>query len=119
MSKVAIIGSGFVGRAWAISFARAGHDIALWDADQAAPTAAIAFIESVLPHLADNDLLAGRTPADVRARLSAVARIEDALSGAEHVQENTPEDVAVKREVFAMLDRLAAPSAVLASSTSA
>ena len=26
MTKVAIIGSGFVGRAWAISFARAGHD---------------------------------------------------------------------------------------------
>jgi len=27
MAKVAIIGWGFVGRAWAISYARAGHDI--------------------------------------------------------------------------------------------
>ncbi|TIX75913.1 MAG: hypothetical protein E5V24_30660, partial [Mesorhizobium sp.] len=27
MMKVAIIGSGFIGRAWAISFARAGHDV--------------------------------------------------------------------------------------------
>ena len=119
MAKVAIIGSGFVGRAWAISFARAGHDIALWDADSAAPAAAIAFIDTVLPHLAANELLAGRLPSDVRARLSGVARIEDALAGADHVQENTPEDLAIKREVFSTLDRLAPSTAVLASSTSA
>ena len=35
MSKVAVIGSGFVGRAWSISFARGGHDVALWDAGPA------------------------------------------------------------------------------------
>jgi 3-hydroxyacyl-CoA dehydrogenase len=29
MSKIAIVGTGFIGRAWAISFARAGHDVAL------------------------------------------------------------------------------------------
>ena len=39
MSRTAIIGSGFVGRAWAISFARAGHEVALWDRDPAAPPA--------------------------------------------------------------------------------
>ncbi|WP_348632441.1 3-hydroxyacyl-CoA dehydrogenase NAD-binding domain-containing protein, partial [Mesorhizobium sp. M2D.F.Ca.ET.148.01.1.1] len=27
MAQVAIVGSGFIGRAWAISFARAGHDV--------------------------------------------------------------------------------------------
>ena len=37
MSKVAIVGTGLVGRAWAISFARAGHEVALWDAAAAAP----------------------------------------------------------------------------------
>ena len=37
MAKVAVIGSGFVGRAWAISFARAGNDVALWDQDKDAP----------------------------------------------------------------------------------
>jgi L-gulonate 3-dehydrogenase len=119
MAKVAIIGSGFIGRAWAISFARAGHEIALWDADAAAPEAALAFVDAVLPHLAANDLLGGRSPADVRTRLRGVARIEDALAGADHVQENTPEKVDVKRAVFSTLDRLAPPTAVLASSTSA
>ena len=31
MSKIALVGLGLVGRAWAISFARAGHEVALWD----------------------------------------------------------------------------------------
>ena len=119
MAKVAIIGSGFVGRSWAISFARAGHDVALWDADPAAPAAALGFIDAILPDLAANDLLNGASPAAVRARLRAVPAIDDALAGVSHVQENTPEDVEVKREVFARLDRLAPPDAVLASSTSA
>jgi L-gulonate 3-dehydrogenase len=51
--------------------------------------------------------------------MSAAPTLEAALDGAEHVQENTFEDVAVKRDIFARLDRLASPAAVLASSTSA
>ena len=47
------------------------------------------------------------------------APIEQALEGAAHVQENTPEDVGVKRAVFAQLDAVAPPDVVLASSTSA
>ena len=51
--------------------------------------------------------------------MHVAATLEEALAGAEHVQENTPEDVAVKREIFARLDAAAPPQAVLASSTSA
>jgi 3-hydroxyacyl-CoA dehydrogenase len=119
MAKVAIIGTGFIGRAWAISFGRAGHDITFWDADPAAADAALAYIETVLPDLAANDLLNGLTPAEMRSRMRGAARIEDALGNADHVQENTPEKVDVKREVFSILDRYAPPGAVIASSTSA
>jgi L-gulonate 3-dehydrogenase len=117
--KVAIIGTGFVGRAWAISFARAGHEIALWDAAPAAPAAALAYIEALLPDLDQQDLLNGSKPGDVRARMHVAATLEAALGGAAHVQENTSEDLAVKRDIFARLDAAAGPEAVLASSTSA
>ena len=119
MSKVAIVGTGFIGRAWAISFARAGHDVALWDVKANAPAEAISYIEEVLPDLAANDLLDGRTPAAVRARINASATLEAALKDAEHIQENTPEDINVKREVTVSLDGIAAPGTVIASSTSA
>ena len=119
MTRVAVIGSGFVGRAWAISFARAGCEVALWDQDEAAPPKAQAYIERLLPDLEASDLLNGATAAEVAARMRVAATLESALEGAVHVQENTPEDVEVKRAVFVRLDAAAPPDSVLASSTSA
>jgi 3-hydroxyacyl-CoA dehydrogenase len=119
MARVAIIGSGLIGRAWAISYARAGHEVVLWDTVHSAPADALAYIEQLLPELAANDLLGGATPTQLRSRIATTATIEEALAGAHHVQENTPEDLATKKEVFVRLDAAAPPDAVLASSTSA
>lgn len=119
MARVAIVGSGFIGRAWAISFARAGHDVVLWDAVPDAPDRAIDYIAGVLPELSANGLLGGYEPEQVRSRLSTADTLDEALDGVDHVQENTPEDVEVKRKVFALLDAAAPATAVLASSSSA
>ena len=119
MTKVAVIGSGFVGRAWAISFARAGCEVALWDQDKEASGKAFAYIERLLPDLEANDLLNGSAAGEVAARIRVAVTLELALEGAVHVQENTPEDVEMKRAVFARLDAAAPADAVLASSTSA
>ncbi len=118
MSKIALIGLGLVGRAWAITFARAGHDVALWDERPDAAVEALRYADEVLPDLAANALLRD-SPADVRACMRRASTLEEALDGASHVQESTPEDVSLKRQVFARLDALAADGAVLASSTSA
>ena len=119
MPKIAIVGSGFIGRAWAISFARAGHAVALWDDQAGAVDHALGYIDMLLPDLASENLLRGAGVGEVRSRMRAASSLEDAVSGAIHVQENTPENVAVKQKVFAELDSLAGPDAVLASSTSA
>lgn len=118
-SETAIIGSGFVGRAWAISFARAGANVRLWDAAEGAADKAIGYIAAVLDDLAANDLLNGQSTAAVLARIRACPTLEEALAEATHVQENTPEKLDTKIEVFAKLDDAARPDAVLASSTSA
>src|SRR6266581_3038994 len=36
MAKIAVVGAGLIGRAWAMVFARAGHAVALYDADHKA-----------------------------------------------------------------------------------
>ncbi|MER8974193.1 MULTISPECIES: 3-hydroxyacyl-CoA dehydrogenase [unclassified Mesorhizobium] len=119
MAKVAIVGSGFIGRAWAISFARAGHDVRMWDQAPAAASGARDYIAGVLGDLAANDLLRGQAVDAVLGRITIVAELGDALADAVHVQENTPENLEVKREVFSRIDALAGPQAVIASSTSA
>ena len=117
--RTTIIGAGFVGRAWAISFARAGHEVKLWDASAHALPAALAFIDTILPDLDANDLLNGATPNEVRGRMKHVTDLAEALHEVDYVQENTPEKLEVKRAVFADLDRHAPVTAVIASSTSA
>ncbi len=119
MSKIAIIGAGLVGRSWAISFARAGHDAFLWDAEPGAAEAAIGYIGKILPDLQANDLLRGSAPDEVLSHLHVAATVEEALKGALYAQESTPERVEIKREVYAMLDAAADSETILASSTTA
>src|SRR5262245_24954181 len=104
MSEVAIVGSGFIGRAWAISFARAGHEVRLWDHLPEATQGARAYIAGVLGDLAANDLLRGQTPDDVLSRISVAPDLGKALDGAIHIQENTPEKLEIKRDVFSHID---------------
>ncbi|MFO1069639.1 MAG: 3-hydroxyacyl-CoA dehydrogenase [Geminicoccaceae bacterium] len=119
MLEVAIVGTGLVGRAWTISFARAGHRCRLWDPTPGAAAAAIGTIAGLLADLAEQDLLGGQSVATVTARIVHADTLEAAVSGADWVQESAPEVVAVKRELWAKLDRLAGPDAILSSSTSA
>ena len=115
----AVIGSGFIGRAWAISFARSGSTVRLWDQADGAAAKALDYIAGVLEDLAQNDLLNGAAPATVLARITPAATLAEAVADAQHVQENTPEVLATKIKVFEALDTAARPDAVLASSTSA
>lgn len=117
MTRIAVIGAGLIGRAWSIVFARAGFTVALWDPVPAAVPAARDFIAARLPELAEAGLLAD-PPAAVLARLHPAASLAEAVAEAAHVQENGPERVEDKRALFAELDRLAPPAAILASSTS-
>jgi 3-hydroxyacyl-CoA dehydrogenase len=119
MAKIAIIGSGLIGRAWAISFARARHEIRLYDQVAGAAEKAVAFAREMAAPLESEGLLEGQSADQLVARIKPAAGLKEALDGAVHVQENTPEDVAVKRQVFAELDAIASPQTVLASSTSA
>jgi L-gulonate 3-dehydrogenase len=118
-SNTAIIGSGFIGRAWAISFARAGCAVRLWDHVDGAAMAAIEYIAGVLGDMEQNDLLNGQTSATVLARITAAQTLEEALAEATHIQENTPEVLDTKIAIFKMLDAAARTDAVIASSTSA
>jgi L-gulonate 3-dehydrogenase len=119
MTKIAIIGTGLIGRSWAIVFARAGHEVALWDAHAPAVGAALEFIAQRLPELAAAGLLQGRSEAAIMKLLTPVGSLEEAIFGAQYVQENGPERLADKQALFADMDRMASAGTILASSTSA
>lgn len=119
VERVAIVGTGLVGRAWAIAFARAGWEVRLWDPVSDAPRQAVATISRLLQDLAAQELLGGRDVAEVRNLLRPVSELAEALEDVAWTQESAPERIEVKRELWAELDAKAPTDAVLASSTSA
>jgi L-gulonate 3-dehydrogenase len=115
--NVAIVGTGLIGRAWAAIFARAGWNVRL--SDPHAPTLAGApgLIRDELHALASHGLASD--PDGAAARVAIATDLADAVKNVAFVQENGPENVEQKIAIFAELDRLAPPDALLASSTSA
>lgn len=116
MPKIAIVGSGLIGRAWATVFSSHGFDVALYDVKPEAAKAARAHIGRNLRELQGHGLV--DDPKAALARIRVADGLADALKGAALVQENGPETIEAKTALFAEMDRLAAPSTILASSTS-
>jgi 3-hydroxyacyl-CoA dehydrogenase len=116
MDRVTVIGAGFIGRSWAVVFARAGYEVALYDPSEAQRDGAMPAIRRFVEDGRAAGLIA---PSDkVEERVSLHAGLEPALEGTIHVQENVFEREDVKRAVFAELDRLVPGNIVLASSSS-
>jgi len=119
MSTIACIGAGTVGRAWAVVFARAGHEVRLYDLlDGEAAGRALSGARQTLELFDDNGML-DEPVETVLARIVPVLSIADAVDEADYVQESVREDVDVKRQVFTEIATHARPDAILASSTSA
>jgi L-gulonate 3-dehydrogenase len=115
-NRVAVVGAGLIGRSWAVVFAAGGFEVALYDVSRDVVDAARVLVGQGLRDLAEHGLL--DDPQAALARVRAAADLADALHGAALVQENLPERIENKRAIFSELDRLAAPEAILASSTS-
>ncbi len=117
MRRIAIVGAGLIGRAWAVVFARAGCAVALHDRDPRALEIQFAQIADTLEDLRRYELLT-ESPDAVLARVRPEPALGRALGDVELAQESVDETVPAKREIFAEMDRLAPAQAILASSTS-
>ena len=115
---VAVIGSGSIGTAFALVFAQSGRKVRLQDPDPSRLHAAPAILEARLRELERHDLTSEPIAA-ILARIAFFSKVEVALEDATYVQECAPENLPLKRDLFALLDAQAAPDAILASATSA
>lgn len=119
IARVAVIGAGTMGAGIAQTFAAAGMNVGvvLIDPLPGAIARGIASIESSLARLVAKGTL---TEADANAARDHVEPTEDLkrADDADLVIEAVFEDEATKRDLFAQLDALAPPHAILASNTS-
>jgi len=117
--KVGIVGSGLIGKSWAMIFASEGFSVVLYDVDQAQVNKAIKDIREELLQFEEAGTLRGKLTASAQAdMISGTDSLEACVKGAKYIQECVPESLELKRKVWGGIDELVDDKTILASSTS-
>ncbi len=114
VQRVAVVATGVIGASWAAYFLARGLDVDATDPSPGAEERLRAAVAQHWPTMEGFGLAEGASP----ARLRFHARLEDAVAQADFVQENGPERLDVKADLFRRMDAAARPDAILASSSS-
>ncbi len=116
--RIAILGAGSIGVAFAVLFASGGAEVRVWDPLPDARERAAGELRSRLELLHASGLVA-ESPLAVLGRVTFCANAAEAVAGVALVQECAPERLELKRELFASISAAVPDDAVLASSSSA
>jgi 3-hydroxyacyl-CoA dehydrogenase len=112
--QTAIIGCGLIGESWAALFLHHGHDVVAWDLSETMRATFSSRVSHILSQLAgmrdSQDVVIG----NLRVERSLAAAIADASL----VQENAPESLPLKRELYAEIESATSVGTLIASSTS-
>jgi len=117
IKKAAVIGAGTMGGGIAMNFANAGIPVTVVEMAQEALDRGLGVVRKNYEATAARGRL---TPADVEKRMGLIQGTTDwkAIADADIVIEAVFEEMPIKKEVFAKLDAIAKPDAVLATNTS-
>ena len=114
ITRVATVGTGVIGASWTSCFLARGLDVVATDPARGAEDRLRADVEAHWPALGRLGLADGASP----DRLRFTTDVEEAVAGAQFVQESGPEREELKQALFATLDAATGPDVVLASSSS-
>lgn len=109
-AHIAVIGAGLMGHGIAQVFAVAGHVVTVYDPSTEALQSLRARVSANLSDLG-LDIEAAK-------RVFPIEQVGECVAGADVVFEAGPENLEFKRKLFAQLEELAPPHAILASNTS-
>jgi ketoreductase RED1 len=112
---VAVIGAGTIGLSWATLFAAHGLQVRVQD-----PRPDIGReLDEAVSHYLRTRPEQGHDPEQLRARMEVVPDVEAAVTGVDVVQENAPERLPLKQELFGRIEEAVPERALILSSTSA
>ncbi|MDR3538142.1 MAG: 3-hydroxyacyl-CoA dehydrogenase NAD-binding domain-containing protein [Acetobacteraceae bacterium] len=114
VTRAAVLGAGTIGASWTAWFLARGMTVTVWDPRPEAEAYVRRSIADAWPAMARLGMVANASPDAWRFCATA----ENAVAEAEFVQENAPERLAIKRELYARLDTAMPADTVLASSSS-
>ncbi len=117
-AHAAVLGTGMMGPGIAVTLALGGLDVTIVSRTADSAARGLATARSQLDTLLANGLVTEQAAGAALPRLAASCDLKAAVARAAFVAESVPEEMELKRELFAQLDELAPPEAILASNTS-
>ena len=117
VTRVFVVGAGIMGSGIAAQCALAGHRVTIEDVSEELARRGVASARRALDHSVGRGQLAAADRDAAMERIDAAIGLRRAAA-AEFVIEAAPEDLAIKRRLFAEVEECAAPEAVLGSNTS-
>ncbi|HMJ62845.1 MAG TPA: 3-hydroxyacyl-CoA dehydrogenase family protein [Bryobacteraceae bacterium] len=118
MKTIAVIGAGMMGPGIAQVFATRGHPVLVYGRTAAKLSIVKDRVRANLTRMAEYGLVESSDIARVLDRIGVTTELALALRNADVVIEAITEDLAMKQELFAELDRLCPPDTILCSNTS-
>jgi carnitine 3-dehydrogenase len=112
--NIGLLGGGVIGAGWAARFLMHGMDVRLYDPDPQTEHKVVEVLENSRRAWRNLTMI----PIPPEGRLTFAATPEQAVEGADFVQESAPEREDLKRELLASASRVAGADVVFASSTS-
>lgn len=113
VKRVGIVGAGVIGGGWALHFLRMGKEVLVWDPSPEAVKQLLFQADSVRPVL---EKLGSKEPI-AKENLIPVSSVEQ-LSDVDVIQENAPEDLSKKQELYRTFDSVIPEDVPILSSTS-
>ena len=117
IKSVAVIGAGTMGNGIAQVIAAGGFPVVLTDINEAALQRGLEDIDKSLQRLVSKQKLDANEKNALLARIRITTRLDD-VAGCDVIIEAATENINLKLKIFGDLDRIAKPTAILASNTS-
>ena len=119
IKKITVLGAGTMGPGIAQMYAMGGYDVTMWTRSEQTRENAKEALRSSLQTFVEEDMLAADKFEETLARVSFALTVEEAVAGADFIQETIVENKDAKIELFNQIDKVVGEDVIIASNTSA